>query len=175
MNAQTWTKIDSTLLEFEDENPHKEGTAAHAKYEKFKFSESVADAKSAGASAWDPAEYFKKGKLKVLERVPNKGGREGGKGWKNKEGKFGGGGGGGGGEGGNEGKSGGGNFGKTKGEGDNADEGNIKRGIGGGENGGGYGNWKEMGREGKGGGGEKESNRGRRKGRRGTTRGRKEI
>ena len=92
MLSHTWTKNDATLLEFDNDNPHKEGTAAHVKYEKFKFADSVADAKSAGASAWDLADYYKKGKLKILEQVPEKGGGEGGKGWKSNQGRIGGGG-----------------------------------------------------------------------------------
>ena len=91
MESFTWTKEGPTLLEFDDSNPHKSGTAAYAKYEAIKTCGSVQEVRKKGGSAWDLADYHKKGKVRVLEVVRpkvskgwgkdggGKGGKEGGK------------------------------------------------------------------------------------------------
>eukprot|EP00973_Karenia_brevis_P043215 5987192-Karenia_brevis.AAC.1 len=73
-----WTKDGSTIIEFDEENPHKEGTAVYQKYEAVKVAGTVGEAKEYGAYAYDLGEWFKKGKLRVLEKVESKGGPSGG-------------------------------------------------------------------------------------------------
>ena len=46
MESYAWSKIESTILEFSGDNPHREGTAAHSKFESVKMCGSVAEAKS---------------------------------------------------------------------------------------------------------------------------------
>ena len=62
----TWVKIKETQLKWLD-NPHKVDTESYRKYEQAKDSKSVGEAREKGASAWDLQEWFKKGKLKVVE------------------------------------------------------------------------------------------------------------
>ena len=66
MESNTWAKVDETILEFEVQNPHREGSAAYGKFEAIKQCASVGEAKLKGASTWDLTEYYKKGSLKVL-------------------------------------------------------------------------------------------------------------
>ena len=65
--------MDYTIVEYVSDNSRREGTAAHTKFDTIKSCGTVGEAKENGASAWELADYFKKGRLKVLEVVPKKG------------------------------------------------------------------------------------------------------
>ena len=45
MESNTWAKVDETILEFEVQNPHREGSAAYSKFEAIKQCSSVGEAK----------------------------------------------------------------------------------------------------------------------------------
>ena len=128
MSNNQWSHVDSTMIEFVNDNPHREGTAAHGKFNTIKSCVTVGEAKSHGSSAWDLAEYYKKGKLKVLEVVPmqGKGGAAGG-------------------DGGRVAVKGGGGGGKVKGEGKGKEGGKGEDGEGSAEGGGGGGKGQAQG------------------------------
>ena len=58
-----WTKHIDREISW-GENPHKEGTDVYVKFEKAKGAKTVGEAKAKSASAWELAEWHKKGRLK---------------------------------------------------------------------------------------------------------------
>eukprot|EP00973_Karenia_brevis_P032473 4478200-Karenia_brevis.AAC.1 len=57
--------MEETKITFTS-NPHRETSNKFGVFEKVRGTQTVGEAKSAGASAWDLKEWFKKGALEIL-------------------------------------------------------------------------------------------------------------